>query len=158
MGYIVFYFFLEETGHEICPSAFTVIWVYITHPVLACSCLVSMSELPITLSLSSGALFLHSSALCTGASAHTHMCLTLHQEDKNRPSLHAPRGHEVAYGLLMSPHINLRFNSESPKRRDATTSDLRGGNTSLHQPSLDRSPSPLPSFPSLLLMSLVRST
>lgn len=56
----------------------------------------------------------------------THMCLTLHQEDKNRPFLHAPRGHEVAYGLLMSPHINLRFNSESPKRRDATTSDLRG--------------------------------
>ncbi len=72
-------------------------------------------------------LFLHTGALCTGASAHTHMCLTLHQEDKNRPSLHAPRGHEVAYGLLMSPHINLRFNSESPKRRDATTSDLRGG-------------------------------
>lgn len=57
----------------------------------------------------------------------THMCLTLHQEDKNRPSLHAPRRHEVAYGLLMSPHINLRFNSESPKRKDATTSDLRGG-------------------------------
>lgn len=56
----------------------------------------------------------------------THMCLTLHQEDKNRPFLHAPRGHEVAYGLLMSPHINLHFNPESPKRGDATTSDLRG--------------------------------
>lgn len=121
-----FYCCLKETGHEMCPSAFTVMWLHITHHLLACSCLVSMSELPITLSLSSGAIIsTEQRSLIWRVS--THMCLTSHREDKNRPSLHAPRGHEVAYGLLMSPHINLRFNSESPKRRDATTSDLWGG-------------------------------
>lgn len=93
--------------------------------ILACSRLVGVSVLPITLSLSSGAIIpTEQRALIWSVSAHT--CLTLHQEDKNRPFLHAPRGHEVAYGLLMSPHINLHFNPESPKRGDATTSDLRG--------------------------------
>lgn len=140
-----------------CPSAFTVMWLHITHPVLACCCLVSMSELPITLSLSSGAIIsTEQRALIWSVSAHTCASPCNGKTKIDHPYMH--RGHEVAYGLLMSPHINLRFNSESPKRRDATTSDLWGGvNSPPHQPSLDRSPSPLPSFPSLLLMSLVRS-
>ncbi len=157
-GYIVSYCFLEETRHEICPSAFF-------------SDLDSHHTSSIGMFLSGQRVwvahhsffelrchYFYRAAHSDLERKRTDMCLTLHQEDKNRPSLHAPRGHEVAYGLLMSPHINLRFNYESPKRRDATTSDLRGGTLHCINPPWTRSPSPLPSFPSLLLMSLVRST